>query len=186
LLRIAGSNALFPSLHLLSGKVNSAEEVGPPKKSFPCRLRISLFNDQSVMIQRYYFHRAFRLCLPFFIKGESISIFKLPGSLAFLRAVGRPDSSLDQAAVRFQCHGGSAPGAGKGKGSRSIYRFRRGIFLMRMHPMLVQGILDNFLLDRCHVRAPCDLPIFLRGPLMADCIRTTCWVVNMNIESSST
>lgn len=35
-------------------------------------------------------------------------------------------------------------------------------------------------------RAVYDLPSFLRGPLRAACIRTTCWVVNMNIALSST
>ena len=116
---------------------------------FPCCLSGSLSHDQSILIQRYDFHRAFRLLLSFFINGESVITFELPGSLALLRAIGRPGSGFDQAAVGFQGHGGSAAGAGKRKGGGSKYRFRRGVFLMRMHPMLVQGIPVNVLLHRC-------------------------------------
>ena len=111
-------------------------------------LNVSLLQDQPVSIKRYYFYHAFRLLLSFFINGNSVIPFELPGSPALLRAIGRSGSCSQPAAVGFQCHGGSAAGAGKRKGIRSIYRFRRGVFVMGMHPMLMQGVAVNVLLHR--------------------------------------
>jgi len=58
--------------------------------------------------------------------------------MALLTSVGRANSDLNEAAVGFQSECASTAGGGKRKGRGTEYHSRLGIFLMRMHPLLVQ------------------------------------------------
>jgi len=115
---------------------SSRTPPGSNREALPCS---SLPYDQSILIKRNYFHGAFWRFLSLSIDGKGVIIFKLPCSPALLKAIGRTDPRFNKAAVELQCHGGSAAGGGKRKKSGSENPFRRGIFLVRMHPLLVQS-----------------------------------------------